>query len=410
MPAADRGSSSYAAVLRRPHAVPLSAWAALARLQFGIIPISTLLLLSTARGSYAEAGAATAAYGLTAGLLMPARARAADRFGHGRVLVVAALLNAAGVAAIVALASAPLWALVVVALVAGSLPPPVGPVMRSSWHDIVGGGPGLLRTAFSFDSVSEEVLYVVGPLVAAAAVAVVGAPPVILMSVGLLLVATIGMASVLRTMHAARDDEVRERPAVPWRSVRFVLGLLPALAIGVLLGGLELAAVAVVVSLSGEGIAGVPAALIAIGSIAGGLVYGRRPWRGTASSQAVVAVLASAAAVALSALVAGRLLAVLLAFLVAGVFVAPAIVASYLVADDAVAGASAESTAWVTAAFNVGTAGGTLLAGLVVDRDGPAWALGALAATTAVITVLAVAALRRIGSRGRGTSPKPGGA
>ncbi len=396
MPAADRGSSSYAAVLRRPHALPLSAWAALARLQFGIIPISTLLLLSTTRGSYAEAGAATAAYGLTAGLLMPARARAADRFGHGRVLVVAGLLNAAGVAAIVALASAPLGALVLVALVAGSLPPPVGPVMRSSWHDIVDGEPGLLRTAFSFDSVSEEVLYVVGPLVAAAAVAAFGAPPVILVSVGLLLVATAGMASVLRTMRATRDDDgERERPRVPWRSLRFLLGLLPALAIGVLLGGLELAAVAVVVALSGEGIAGVPAALIAIGSIAGGLVYGPRRWRGTPSSQAVVAVLASAAAVAAASAVSGVLPAVLAAFLVAGVFVAPAIVASYLVADEAVTGASAESTAWVTAAFNVGTAVGTLLAGLVVDRDGAGWALLALAATTTVITVVAVAALRR---------------
>jgi predicted MFS family arabinose efflux permease len=406
MTAADRGSSPYAVALRRPHALPLSAWAALARLQFGIIPISTLLLLSGVRGSYAEAGAATAAYGLTAGLLMPVRARAADRFGHGRVLVVAGALNAVGVAAIVALASAPLWALVAVALVAGSLPPPVGPVMRSSWHDIVDGEASLLRTAFSFDSVSEEVLYVVGPLVAAATVAAFGAPTVILVSVGLLLVATVGMASVLRTMRAAReDDEVRERPAVPWRSVRFVLGLLPALAIGVLLGGLELAAVAVVVSLSGEGIAGVPAALIAIGSIAGGLVYGRRRWRGSASSQAVIAVLASAAAVALSALVAGRLLAVLLAFLVAGAFVAPAIVASYLVADDAVEGASAESTAWVTAAFNVGTAGGTLLAGLLVDRDGPGWALAALAATTTVLTLVAVAALRRSGGTGRPAAP-----
>jgi predicted MFS family arabinose efflux permease len=396
MPAADRGSSSYAAVLRRRHALPLSAWAALARLQFGIIPISTLLLLSSTRGSYAEAGAATAAYGLTAGLLMPARARAADRFGHGRVLVVAGLLNAAGVAAIVALASAPLWALVLVALVAGSLPPPVGPVMRSSWHDIVDGEPVLLRTAFSFDSVSEEVLYVVGPLVAAAAVAAFGAPPVILVSVGLLLVATAGMASVLRTMHATRDDGgVRERPRVPWRSLRFLLGLLPALAIGVLLGGLELAAVAVVIGLSGQGIAGVPAALIAIGSIAGGLVYGRRRWRGTASSQAVIAVLASAAAVAAASAVSGVLPAVLAAFLVAGVFVAPAVVASYLVADEAVTGASAESTAWVTAAFNVGTAIGTLLAGLVVDRDGAGWALLALAATTTVITVVAVAALRR---------------
>jgi predicted MFS family arabinose efflux permease len=394
MHAATRGATGYAAVLRRPHALPLSAWAALARLQFGVIPLATLLLLAGTRGSYAEAGAATAAYGLTAGLLMPVRARAADRFGHGRVLVVAGLLNAVGVACVVALASAPIWALVLVALVAGSLPPPVGPVMRSSWRDIVDGDPTVMRTAFSFDSVSEEVLYVVGPLVAAAAVAAYGATGVILVSVAALVVAAVGMASVLRRMRPARDAGAA-RPAVPWRSARFLLGLLPALAIGLLLGGLELAAVAAVVALAGQGAAGVPAALIAVGSIVGGLVYGRRRWRGTASGQAVVAVLGAAVAVAAGALVSALLVPVLVAFLVAGLFVAPAVVASYLVADEAVGAATAESTSWVTAAFNVGTAAGTLMAGLLVDRDGPGRALAALAGTTVALTLLAVALVRR---------------
>lgn len=394
MPAAESGSPRYAAVLRRPHALPLSAWAALARLQFGVIPISTLLLLAGTRGSYAEAGAATAAYGLTAGLLMPLRARAADRFGHGRVLVAAGALNALGVAAIVALASGPLWALVVVSLLAGSLPPPVGPVMRSSWRDIVADEPGLLRTAFSFDSVSEEVLYVVGPLVAAAAVAALGAPVVILASVGALFVACLGMASVLRAMRPSADVGI-PRPRVQWRSLRFLLGLLPALAIGLLLGGLELAAVAAVVALAGQPVAGVPAALIAIGSIVGGLVYGRRRWRGTAAAQGVVAVLTSAAAVAVAATVSSALVPVLVAFLAAGVFVAPAVVAAYLVADEAVGAATAEATAWVTAAFNVGTAVGTLMAGLLVDQHGAGWAMAALATTTVLLTLAAVAVLRR---------------
>jgi len=391
MPTADRG---YLAVLARPHAVPLASWASLARLQFGVLPISALLLLASTRGSYAEAGAATAAYGLMAGLLMPMRARAADRFGHDRALVALALLNALGLAAVVLLAAAPLWLLVVVSLVAGSLPPPVGPVMRASWHDIVEGEPSLLKRAFAFDSVSEEVLYVAGPLVAAAAVAVWGAPGVMLVSASLLVLACVGMAAVLRGMRVAAADDAA-RPKVPWRSPAFLLGLLPAVAIGILLGGLELAAVALVVSLGGEGIAGLPAALISIGSIVGGLVYGRRHWRGTAARQSVVAVLGAALAVALAAALAGLLPGVLAAFLVAGVFVAPAVVASYLVADEAVEGSSAESTAWVTAAFNVGTAAGTLLAGLLVDARSPGAAMLALAATTVLLALVGAVAVRR---------------
>lgn len=391
MPTADRG---YLAVLRRPHAAPLAAWASLARLQFGVLPIATLLLLASTRGSYAEAGAATAAYGLAVGLLMPLRARAADRWGHDRVLVAFSLLNALGIAAVVALASGPLWLLVLVSLVAGSLPAPVGPVVRSSWHDIVEGEDDLLRRAYSFDSVSEEVLYVAGPIVAAAAVAVWGASAVILASATALVIASIGLTSVVRGMRLSTEERP-VRPHVPWRSLTFLLGLLPAVAIGVLLGGLELAAVALIISLAGESVAGVPAALISIGSIVGGLVYGRRRWPGTAAAQSVGAVLGAAAAVVVGASVAGLLPAVLAAFLVAGLFVAPAIVASYLVADEAVQGASAESTAWVTAAFNVGTAGGTLLAGLLVDVRGPGAAMLALAVATVALAVVGALGVRR---------------
>lgn len=391
MPTADRG---YLAVLRRPHAASLAAWASLARLQFGVLPLATLLLLASTRGSYAEAGAATAAYGLAVGLLMPLRARAADRWGHDRVLVTFSLLNALGIAAVVALASGPLWLLVTASLLAGSLPAPVGPVVRSSWHDIVDGDDDLLRRAYSFDSVSEEVLYVAGPIVAAAAVALWGAPAVILASATALVIACIGLTTVLRGMRISAEER-RPRPKVPWRSLTFLLGLLPATAIGLLLGGLELAAVALIIALAGEGVAGVPAALISIGSIVGGLVYGRRRWPGTAAAQSVAAVLGAAAAVAVGAAVAGLLPAVLAAFLVAGLFVAPAVVASYLVADEAVRGASAESTAWVTAAFNVGTAAGTLLAGLLVDARSPSTAMLALALTTVVIAAAGALAVRR---------------
>ena len=395
MPAASRG---YLALLRLPSAAPLTLWAALARLQFGVMPLATLLLLADVRGSYAEAGAATAAVGLTAGLLGPLRARAADRFGHGRVLVVASLAYAVGTSVLLLLATSPLPLLVAAALLAGCLPPPVGPVMRAAWRDITRAEPLSLRSAFSLDSVAEEVLYVVGPLLAAVTVASVGARSVVMVCAVLLLVACLGMAAVLRTLRDAVGDDVAVRPRVPWRSARFLLGLLPATAIGLLLGGLELAAVAAVLRLAGQELAGLPAALIAIGSIGGGLLYGRRIWPGGVRRQAVLLVLASACAVLLAAALSGWLVPMLVTFLVAGMFVAPSVVASYVIADEAVTGSSAEATSWVNSAFNVGTAFGTAMAGLLVDWRGPGIAMLALALTTVALTsaaVVAGGALRR---------------
>ncbi|MBK7625231.1 MAG: MFS transporter [Kineosporiaceae bacterium] len=194
----------YLALLRTPHVTPLFAWAALARLQFGVIPLALLLLFAMQRHSYAEAGVATAAYGLTAGLLGPLRARAADRCGHGRTLAVLALVNGLGLLAMGALATSALPVLTATGLLAGGLAPPTGPVMRSAWRDLT-YDETQLQEAFSLDSVAEEVLFVLGPLLAGAAIARFDARAVLGVSVGLLVLANLGMGSLLgRATSAAR--------------------------------------------------------------------------------------------------------------------------------------------------------------------------------------------------------------
>jgi len=66
---------AYVDLLKLPGAPPLVAWSSLARLMYGVLPMALLLLLVERRHSYAAAGVALAAYGLTAGLLGPLRAR-----------------------------------------------------------------------------------------------------------------------------------------------------------------------------------------------------------------------------------------------------------------------------------------------------------------------------------------------
>lgn len=102
--------------------------------------------------------------------------------------------------------------------------------------------------------------------------------------------------------------------------------------------------------------------------------------------QAVGFVLLSSAAVAASGLVINLPLVLLVLITAAGLFVAPALVASYLLADAATDVASAESTSWVTSAFNVGTAAGTAAAGALVDVRGPGVAMVAGAAVATVLT------------------------
>ncbi|MFN8080345.1 MAG: MFS transporter [Kineosporiaceae bacterium] len=377
----------YLTLLKTPHVTPLFAWAALARLQFGVIPLALLLLFATQRHSYAEAGAATAAYGLTAGLLGPLRARAADHHGHGRALVVLSVLNGLGLLAMAVLATSTLPVLIATGLLAGGLAPPTGPVMRSTWRDLT-AGETQLQQAFSLDSVAEEVLFVLGPLLAGGAIARFEARAVLGVSVSLLVLANLGLAGLLARATSLGATAAIGRRVVRWRSARFLVRLLPALAIGYLLAGFELAAIATVLHRMDAGLAGLPAALLSAGSIVGGLLYGRRTWPGAASHQAVACVLAGSAAVAASGWASGRPVLLLVLVAAAGLFVAPALVASYLVADAATEVASAESTSWVTSAFNVGAAAGTASAGVLVDVRGPGLAMVVGAAITVVLVAM----------------------
>ena len=65
---------SYAAVLRIPHARRTFAAALLGRLSYGVAPLSVMLAVTRASGSYAVAGVVMALFSGTSVFLSPARA------------------------------------------------------------------------------------------------------------------------------------------------------------------------------------------------------------------------------------------------------------------------------------------------------------------------------------------------
>ncbi len=191
MSAADRG---YVALLRRPGALPLFLWVNLARLVYGALPLVLLLLVAGRRGSYADAGVTLAVFSIP-GFLGPARARLVDRLGARRVLVALALGLFLAVTGLDLLAGGPLVVVLGLALLAGCTPPPVGPLMRAAWRELSGGDPDVLRRAYSLDSVGEDVLFVLGPLVAAAAASTSGASTLVPALAAVLVVAALGIGS-----------------------------------------------------------------------------------------------------------------------------------------------------------------------------------------------------------------------
>jgi MFS family permease len=357
--------------LALPYAAPTFGAALVGRLSYGLLPLSVLFSVQQSTRSFATAGGVVAVFGL-ASILLPLKSRLVDRHGQARVLVPLALLCAGAITAMAVCAwsgSAPAAAYVMLGIIAGVGAPPLGPAMRSTWRTLT-DGTNLKQRAYSLDSVCEESLYLIGPLLVAVILSAASAPAALLTTASLMLVGTLVMARMPPSRHA--------RPASSTAPPCFDLG--PLFAPGFLPVVVAILAAAVGLSMAFTSIAaraqrqGLPAAAgyieaaIAVGSVAGGLLWGRRGQAHARSAHQAgligvlgVGVAISAAATSLTTL--GALMAV------TGLAIAPLFVVSYLAADElAPEHQQTEASTWVNTANNIGSAAGASVAGLIIDR------------------------------------------
>jgi predicted MFS family arabinose efflux permease len=391
MPRATR-AGSYRAVLSLPFALRTFVPALGGRLAYGLLPLALLFTVVDATGSYATAGLALAVFGLT-GVTLPIKARMADRLGQRRTLPALAFLCAAALTAAVTTDS-PVGLVILIGL-AGLAAPPLGPAMRATWRVLTLGTP-LKERAYALDSVAEESLYLVGPLLTGLVIAVRPAADALLVTAFLLVAGAAGMVLPPPAGHTHRDESAASPSRRPlgtlgFPGLRLVLAVLLLAAAGVSV--VYTAAAATARAHGHPGAAGWLEAAAALGGVLGALAWGRRHHRhsrtaqlaGLLGGQALFALLAAAAT--------GSLVGLGAALFAGGVSVAPLYVVAYLAADDlAPDGRGTEAGTWVNVAANAGSAAGSAAAGLLVQSSGPAPALLTaglvLAAAASVVLVV----------------------
>ncbi|MFI6858703.1 MFS transporter [Streptomyces sp. NPDC050421] len=401
-PAPSR-APSYATVLRTPHAARTFGAALLGRLSYGMVPLSLLLAIKDATGSYSMAGGAMALFGAASVILSPARAALIDRHGPRRVLPPMAGLYAA-LLTVIALAAwrpgAPPLVLGALTVAAGACTPPLGPVMRTLWSSLVPDRE-LLQRAYSLDGVAEELLYVTGPLLVGIVVTVT--EPAAGVLAGAVLVFT-GALALVSSPAVSRERVRAERlpagvPAAPRLRLHGIVALRHAVvvtaAVGLCLGALDLLVVAFTERLHQPAAVSWVLAALSAGSAVGGLAYGAVRWKSAGRVRLPVVAAALGAALMVAG-VSPHLYVLVAVVAVAGLFVAPALTTAYLIADESVdAARRTQAGAWVNTAFNAGASGGTAVVGLLVDRL-PLALCFALAAAPALVCAAAVA---RAGAR-----------
>jgi MFS family permease len=407
VPAPRTVLAPYTDLFAVPGTRAFSAAGLLARVPMATVGLGSVLLVEGETGSYTLAGAVSGTLALSFAVASPQWARAMDRVGQGRVLRATAVLYLVlGLAFVaVVLADAPHWTWFVLAALSGASGANVGSVVRTRWAHAL-PDPAQRQTAFAFESVADEVVFVVAPPLVTFLAALI-APPL-----GFLAGLLVGVAGglVLSRLESTAPP-VAPRVAGELRTRVRVLGpglvaiAVTYLAVGTVFGAMD---VVVVGYADAEGralAAGIALSAYAGGSLVAGLAYGIVRLPGSLVTRFLGCALLFAAAAQALHLVDSLPALVGIAFL-AGLTIAPVLVAGMSLVESRVPRAGlTEGLTWTTTGLTVGVTAGSALAGSAVDEWGAetAFAVPALGAALAgVFGVVAWLVLRR--------APVPAGA
>ncbi|MFE7803788.1 MFS transporter [Streptomyces sp. NPDC057430] len=381
--------ATYGAVLGSRHVARLLAGTLTGRLPNGMVPVSLVLWITAAGGSLAFAGMLAALYGLASGLSQPVKGRLMDRYGQTRVSAPAVLVNSGCLLALTWIGAGGHPATVTAVVgVAGVFTPPLEAGLRALWPSVL-TDPGQRRVVQALDTGSQGLLYIAGPLLASW-LATTYEP-----DAALAVTAALGLAGTIVVLTAAPSRTWR--PAAPdsgaagsRRLMNTALALLfLALAgTGFTLGAMNVWAAGMATTHHQPLLSGVLPAAFSTGSFLGGLIYARRAWPGTTTTQ----LLATSALFLLGWLPLlaqpGPRTAIGLALL-PGLFLTLVITCGFHTVDTlAPASRTTEAYAWLILSVGVGQAAGTALAGTLADHPQTLAALPAAGAATALLVLL----------------------
>ncbi|MER5940382.1 MFS transporter [Streptomyces sp. NPDC001928] len=341
-----------------------------ARQPFAMLTLSIVLLVQHTTGSYGAAGAVAAVTGVAMALFAPYSGRLADRHGQRAVLIPGVLLHTLSGLTLttLALTGAPLWALFVAAVPTGASVPQVGPMVRARWGVKLQGSP-LMTTAAAFESVTDELTFVVGPLLATALCTAVDPAAGLITEASLTLLGGLLFAAQKSTQPSvtlAGHARVEHTSALRIPGVRVLI--VAFLGIGAVFGGMQVSLAAFSESIGEPGLNGVLYGTFAAGNMISGIVCGAIAWKVAPQRRLLVGY--AALALTASGLWAAHSVLVLAGLgLLVGMCIAPALITGYTLVEGLVpAGARTEAFTWLTGAVALGQAAAVTVAGQLEDR------------------------------------------
>lgn len=360
----------YRSVLGQPGALRFSMTGVIARLPLSMVTLGIVLLVSAHTGSYAAAGAVSAAYVIANALAAIPQGRLMDSLGQRRVLIVGSVVFALALGLLIESVlghwPAPLPHLA--AALAGVSQPLIVSAVRARWQHLL-DDPDHLQTAFAVEAIADEIVFMVGPTLVTF-LATLWHP-----AAGLTAALVLGLTGAL-TLASQRSTEPPANPvaagekrvAMPWAALAPLT--LAGASLGMLFGATEVATVAFADALGAKALSGVLLAIWSFGSLIAGIATGAISWRLSTLARLRRGALGLSVAMLLTPFVTTIWLQALVLF-VAGFALSPTLIAAVSRLEEVTPRARfSEAMGLLHTGIAAGTAPGAAIGGGVIDRFG----------------------------------------
>ncbi|MFJ4370858.1 MFS transporter [Streptomyces chartreusis] len=387
--------SPYRALFAAPGSRAFSAAGLLGRMPLSMMGIGVVTMVSQLTGRYGLAGALSATIALAAAVAGPQVSRMVDQYGQARVLRPATLISLAAGALLLFAAhySWPDWVLFVACVGIGCVPS-VGAMIRARWAALYRGTPQL-HTAYSFESVIDEVCFIFGPIIS------IGLSTAWFPEAGPLLAGCFLAVGVfwLTAQHAtepAPHPREKQGGSSAVRAPGLQVLVATFVATGTIFGAVDVVTVAFADEQGHKSTASLVLALYAAGSCAAGLVFGLLRFKGAPERRWLLGICAMAVSM-IPLLLVGNLPLLAVALFVSGMAVAPTMITTMSLIEEHVPRAQlTEGMTWVSTGLAVGVALGSSMAGWVIDAAGADAGYGVPAVSGAVAVAVGFLGYRRL--------------
>ncbi|ATO51473.1 MFS transporter [Brevibacillus laterosporus] len=359
----------YRELFDAPGAKGFSAAGFIARMPISMTGIGLVTMLSQLRGEYWLAGTVAATFALATALMAPQISRLVDRLGQSRVLLPATVVCVLSIIALLLCTryQAPDWTLFLFALLAGCMPS-MPAMVRARWTELYRGSPKL-HTAFSFESVVDEICFIIGPVISVGLSVMVFPEAGPLLSCVFLAIGVLLFTAQKSTEPAVRPLSTRSKGAViKIGSLRVLVYTLAA--IGTIFGTVDVVSVAFSENQGNTVAASMVLSVYAIGSCLAGLIFGTLTLNAPLYRQFLGAVAISTMTM-LPLLFVDRIATLAVAIFFAGMSVAPTMIITMGLVEKIVPESQiTEGMTWAITGLGIGVALGSAVAGWFVDRFG----------------------------------------